>query len=156
MYQPDDLDLRILAQLQTDNTLSNQALAQRVHTSPPTCLRRVERLVREGFIERQAAVLNPARLGHGLTAIVEVTLDQQTAEAFTAFEQSIADATEIQQCYRVSAGPDFVLIVRVHDMQAYHALAHRLFTHQRAIRNVRTFFSTHCSKFETKIPLVKH
>lgn len=153
MYTPDELDLRILEQLQTDNTLSNQALAHKVHTSPPTCLRRVERLIREGFIERQAAVLNPARVGYGLTAIVEITLAQQGAQAWQAFEDSVANAPEIQQCYRVSAGPDFVLIIRVSDMQAYHALAHRLFNSQSTIRNIRTFFSVHCSKFSTRIPL---
>ena len=77
------MDLQLLAQLQTDAGLSNQALAEQVHTSPPTCLRRVKRLHEAGLIERQIAVLNPeklsATLGFGLTAIVEITLDRQDA-----------------------------------------------------------------------------
>jgi len=57
----------------------------------------------------------------------------------------------VLQCYRVSPGPDFVVIVQVADMPAYHALAHRVFTAQANVRNVRTFFSVHRAKFETRI-----
>ncbi|OYU42457.1 MAG: AsnC family transcriptional regulator, partial [Burkholderiales bacterium PBB4] len=80
----DAVDLQLLTQLQQDASLSNQALAARVHTSAPTCLRRVKRLWDAGLIERQVAILNPERvaatLGHGLTAIVEITLDRQDAD----------------------------------------------------------------------------
>ena len=55
------------------------------------------------------------------------------------------------QCYRVSPGPDFVLVVQVADMPAYHALAHRLFTSHANVRNVKSYFSTHRSKFDTRI-----
>ena len=70
----DDIDLRLLEQLQNDASLSNLELAQRVFTSPPTCLRRVKRLREAGVIEQQVAVLSAdtlaPMLGHGLTAIV--------------------------------------------------------------------------------------
>jgi len=59
----------------------------------------------------------------------------------------------VMQCYRVSPGPDFVLVVQVADMPAYHALAHRLFASHANVRNVRSFFSIHRSKFETRIAL---
>ena len=147
----DDLDRRILEQLQQDSSLTNQDLAQRVHASPPTCLRRVRRLVDEGAIDRQVAILAAEKLGSTLTAIVEITLDVQAAESLDAFEQSILAEPAVLQCYRVSPGPDFVVIAQVKDMPAYHALVHRAFTAQANVRNVRTFFSVHRAKFETRI-----
>ena len=67
------------------------------------------------------------------------------------FEALVAAEAAVLQCYRVSPGPDFVLIVQVADMPAYHALAHRLFATQANVRNVKAFFSTFRSKFETRI-----
>ncbi|GAD20360.1 Lrp/AsnC family transcriptional regulator [Acidovorax sp. MR-S7] len=153
----DAIDLQLLDQLQRDATLSNQALAERVHVSPPTCLRRVRRLQESGLIERQVALLQPDRLaalqGHGLTAIVEVSLDQQGAEHLAAFEACAVQDDGVQQCWRVSPGPDFVLVVHTRDMPGYLALSQRLFTQDANVRNVRAFFATHRAKFETKLPL---
>ena len=149
----DATDLRLLDLLQGDASLSNQALAERALTSPATALRRVRRLVDEGLIERSVAILNPQKLGAGLTALVEITLDRQGAEHLAAFEQrAVADAA-VQQCYRVSPGPDFVLVLQVADMPAYHALVQRLFTQDANVRNVKSFFSVHRAKFETRLPL---
>jgi len=147
----DDLDRRILNALQVDASQTNNDLAASVHASPPTCLRRVKRLIEAGVIERQVALVAPAKVGAGLTAIVEITLDHQGAERMTEFEALVAAEAPVLQCYRVSPGPDFVLVVQVADMAAYHALAHRLFAAQSNVRNVRSFFSIHRSKFETRI-----
>ena len=149
----DNVDLRLLNLLQDDCSLTNQALAERAHISAPTCLRRVKRLREAGFIERQIAVLAPDRLGAGLTAIVEISLEHQGAEKQAEFEARVRDEPAIQQCYRVSPGPDFVLVVAVPDMPAYHALVHRVFTAQANVRNIRTFFSVSRSKFAPKVPL---
>jgi Lrp/AsnC family transcriptional regulator, leucine-responsive regulatory protein len=153
----DTTDLRILDQLQTDASLSNQALAERVHVSPPTCLRRVKRLLDAGLIERQVAVLNADQLqpliGHGLTAIVEVMLTEQNAEALAAFEARIAVHDAVQQCYRVSPGPDFVLIVYVRDMPAYQQFAQQCLSADVLVRNVKTYFSVQRSKFSPRIAL---
>ncbi|HWL28865.1 MAG TPA: Lrp/AsnC family transcriptional regulator [Burkholderiaceae bacterium] len=151
--QIDDLDLRILQHVQRDNSLTNQDLARAVHASAPTCLRRVKRLVDEGYIEKEVALLNPAKLNLGLTAIIEVTLDVQTAEYLDEFEAAIIQEEAILQCYRVSPGPDFILIAQLQDMPAYHAMAHKVFTSKANVRNVRTFFSVHRSKFETRLLL---
>jgi len=149
----DDLDRRILSQLQHDASLTNQALAERVHASPPTCLRRVRRLTELGVIAKQVAILDPSKLGSTLTAIIEITLDIQSAENLQAFEEIVQNEPAILQCYRVSTGPDFVLIAQVIDMPAYHALVHRALTAAANVRNVRTFFSVHRSKFETRLTL---
>jgi len=142
----DAIDLRLLAELQQDASRSNQAISEAAHVSPATGLRRIRRLTDAGIVERTIAVLSPEALGHGLTAIVEVTLDQQSAERLAAFEaRSVADAG-VQQCYRTNGGPDFVLIAQVADMPAYLALAKRLFTDDANVRNVRCFFSVHRAK----------
>ena len=157
LFIPDQTDWQLLDLLQRDASLSNQALAERVHVSPPTCLRRVRRLHESGLIERQVALLQPDRLaalqGHGLAAIVEVSLDRQGAEQLDAFQtRAIADDA-VQQCWRVSPGPDFVLIVHTRDMPGYLALSQRLFTQDANVRNVKAFFATRRAKFDTKLPL---
>jgi DNA-binding Lrp family transcriptional regulator len=139
--------------LQDDASITNQALAEAVHTSPATCLRRVKRLVEAGVIERRIAILSTERLGAGLTALIEVTLDEQAAEKLTAFEARAVAESVVQQCYRVSPGPDFVLIAQVADMAAYHALVQRLLTAEANVRNVKTYFSVHRAKFEPRIVL---
>jgi DNA-binding Lrp family transcriptional regulator len=149
----DGTDLKILDTLQRDASLTNHALAARVHTSPATCLRRVKRLVDAGVIERRVAIVSLQKLGHGLTAIVEVTLDRQSAESLQAFEARAVHEAAVQQCHRVSPGPDFVLTVQVTDMAAFHALVQRLFTDDANVRNVKTFFSVHRAKFETRVAL---
>ena len=153
----DHTDLNLLALLQVDASLSNLTLAQRVGVSPATCLRRVKALHVAGLIERQVALLSADRLGqqlgHGLTALVEVSLDRQDAQALDTFEaRAVADGA-VQQCYRVSPGPDFVLVVTATDMPSYHALAQRLFNTDANVRNVKAFFSVKRAKFETKMPL---
>ena len=149
----DATDLRILDQLQRDASLTNQSLAAAVHTSPATCLRRVKRLMDAGVIERQVALLSPAKLGAGLTAIVEVTLDRQGAEHLAAFEARAVADEAVRQCYRVSPGPDFLLILQVRDMPGYHALVQRLFTQDANVRNVKAFFSVWRAKFEPSLAL---
>ena len=153
----DEADLRLLDLLQTDASLSNQALAERAHLSPPTSLRRVKRLRQLGLIEREVALLSADRmaplLGHGLTALVEITLERQGAEFLDAFEERVLPVAQVQQCYRVSPGPDFVLVVHCADMPAYLALAQRLFTSNANVRNIKAFFSLKRAKFEPRIAL---
>ena len=153
----DETDLKLLDSLQTDASLSNQTLAGHVHISPPTCLRRVKRLRDAGLVERDVALLNVDKLaaitGHGLTALVEITLERQGAEQQEAFEARVVLDEAVQQCYRVSPGPDFMLVVHVADMPRYLALAQRLFTSDANVRNVKAFFSTRRAKFEPKVLL---
>ncbi|MDQ6683966.1 MAG: Lrp/AsnC family transcriptional regulator, partial [Pseudomonadota bacterium] len=137
----DATDLRLLEQLQHDASRTNEALAKLVHVSAATCMRRVRRMVDAGVIERQVALVAPARIGPSLTAIVEVTLDRQASEDLSAFEARVVGDAAVQQCHRVSPGPDFILIVQVSDMAAYHALVQRLFTGDANVRNVKAFFS---------------
>jgi Lrp/AsnC family transcriptional regulator, leucine-responsive regulatory protein len=152
MIELDALDLRLLDLLQTDAARANQALAEAAHASPATTLRRIRRLVDSGVIERQVAIVSPQQVA-GLTALVEVSLDAQGAEHLGAFEQRAVAEALVQQCYRVSPGPDFMLVVWAPDMAAYHALVQRLFTQDANVRNVKAFFSVHRAKFEPRVLL---
>ena len=153
----DATDLRLLELLQADAGLSNQDLAERAHTSAATSLRRVRRMTDAGLIERRVALLSPHKLaaatGHGLTALVEITLDRQGAEHLDAFETRAVAEAAVQQCWRVSPGPDFILVVHSADMPAYHALVLRLFTQDANVRNVKAFFSVKRAKFDPRLTL---
>jgi Lrp/AsnC family transcriptional regulator, leucine-responsive regulatory protein len=153
MYALDELDYRILTALQEDATISNQALAKRVFASAATSLRRVRALTEAGVIERSVAIVSPEKLGHMLLAICEITLAEQNAEAFEAFERLVLPATAITQCYRTAPTVDFTLMLTLRNMPEYSALAQRLFTANNNVRNVRTRFATKRSKFNTVVPL---
>ena len=153
----DATDLKLLAILQTDASISNIALAEKLNISPPTCLRRTNRLKQEGWIEKQVAILSTNKLGqhlgHGVTAIIEVSLDKQGEEWLTAFEKRAVQETAVQQCWRVSPGPDFLLVTQLADMPGYLAFTQRLLTQDANVRNVKAFFSLKRAKFGTEIPL---
>jgi DNA-binding Lrp family transcriptional regulator len=104
-------------------------------------------------IERRVALLDPHALGEGLTALVEITLDRQGAEHLDAFERRAVAQTAVQQCWRVSPGPDFVLVAHCAEMAGYHALVQELFTQDANVRNVKTYFSIKRAKFDPRIDL---
>ena len=153
----DAIDFQILRQLQSDSSLSNQAMALALHLTPPTCLRRVKRLHLLGLMEKQVAILNSEKLsqftGHGLQVIVEVSLDRQDSGSLLQFEQKAVAEAGVQQCWRVSPGPDFILIIATTDMPAYLGLSQKLFTQDANVRNVKAFFSIKRAKFTTAIPI---
>lgn len=149
--------MALLDYLQQDASLTNQDLASKVHVSPPTCLRRVKRLEDLGLIQRRVALLDRDRLaqvlGHGLEAVVEITLDRQDDGAMQAFEDKVVADAAVRQCWRVSPGPDFMLVVQAPDMPGYLAVAQRLFTADANVRNVKAFFAVKRAKFEPRVDL---
>lgn len=149
----DFVDRQLLTLLQADASRSNQALAEAAQISPATALRRVRRLTEQGVIERVVALVSPHTVPGSLTALVEVTLDRQGAEHLQAFEDLAVADPAVQQCYRVSPGPDLVLVVWAIDMAGYQAVVERLFTQHANVRNVRAFFSVKRAKFDPAVPL---
>jgi len=149
----DDIDLRLLAELQQDASQSNQALAAKVFASPATTLRRVRALTEAGVIERTVAVLSPERLGSTVTAIAEITLDVQNADTFAAFERLIEPEPAVMLAWQTAPTVDFTLVLTVRDMADYQALVQRLFTAANNVRNVRARFATQRVKFSTALPL---
>ena len=149
----DQLDRRILQELQNNADVTNETLGQRLHVSPATCQRRISRLKKIGVIEKVVAIVNPQTAGEPLIAIVEVTLSSQAEQTLSAFEVKACEFDVVQQCYRTSTGPDLILVMALPDMNGYHEIASSLFTASNEVRNVRTFFSILRSKFGTNIPV---
>jgi Lrp/AsnC family transcriptional regulator, leucine-responsive regulatory protein len=153
----DAVDRQLLRHLQMDAFQTHQQLAEQVGVSTATCQRRVQRLRATGVIEAQVAVLSPRQLKAAgvplLQAVVEVTLDHQSAERLDAFEARAGGDLAVQQLYRVSGGPDFVLMVCVADMDGYQALARRLLSGDVNVRNVRSYFVTQRTKMGVSLPI---
>ncbi len=147
----DTLDWRLLDLLQADASLTNHALAEAAGVSPATALRRVKRLREAGVIERFTALLAPRLAGRGLSAVCEITLDRQGDEHQADFEARAVADPAVQQCWRVSPGPDFVLVAWAVDMPAFHAFTRRLFTQDANVRNVKTYFALKRAKFEPRV-----
>ena len=152
-FDLDAVDLRLLDLLQQDASRTNQALAEAAHVSPATALRRVRRLTEAGVIARQVALLGPPFADAGLTVIAEVSLDAQGTELLDAFETRAVADPAVRQCWRVSPGPDFVLVLQAADMPAWGAVVQRLFTQDANVRNVKSFFSVKRAKHETAVDL---
>jgi DNA-binding Lrp family transcriptional regulator len=149
----DAIDRRLLQILQADAGLTNEAIAQLAHVSPATSLRRVRRMEAAGLIQRRVALIDPDKVGPWLQSISEVVLDRQGAEHLDAFEERVVAHFAVQQCYRVSPGPDFIVIAVTRDVPSWAAVAATLFTQDANVRNVRTFFIIRRAKFEPAMPL---
>jgi len=105
----DAIDCRIIAALQADGRLSNVDLAQRVGLSPSPCLRRVNRLEREGYVEAYRAMLGRKRIGLGLTVFVGVKIEGHADDRATEFEQAVVAMQEVIACHMVSGEADYML-----------------------------------------------
>src|SRR5690606_38282757 len=105
------------------------------------CLRRVNRLVENGVIERLVALVAPDRVGYELTALVEVALDSRDKQAIQEFEEVVQREKAVRQCYRVSGGLDFMLLICVPDMPSFQETEERLFRSNPNVKKSRSYFS---------------
>ncbi|MBK1689552.1 AsnC family transcriptional regulator [Rubrivivax gelatinosus] len=155
MDAPDALDLRLLDLLQDDATLPMRTLAAKVGSSPATCQRRIAAMRASGVLLRQVAIVDRQRVGRPLTAFVSVELDRQNDALLRQFEQRMAAEPAVQACYEVSGEYDFLLVVTAASMQEYHAFTRAVFSSNHNVRNFKSMFAMHCSKFETRVPLAQ-
>jgi DNA-binding Lrp family transcriptional regulator len=125
----DDIDRRILAELQERGRLTVTELADRVRLTAAPCHRRLRELERTGVITGYRAVLDPAAVGFGFEALVSVTLDRGDASTVGAFETALAEVLEIRHAERLFGDPDYLLRVVATDLDDYAALRdHKLAT----------------------------
>ena len=150
----DRTDLRLLAELQKDASLSNLELADKVGLSPTPCARRVKRLVTEGFIERQVAILSPEKLGYDLTAHVSISMDRHTPDRFESFEAEIATYDEVIDCSVVTGqSADYLIRVVVKDMKHFEAVLLGKLTRIPGVTGVHSSFVLRKVINRTEIPL---
>ena len=107
----DEIDARILNELQRNARLTNVELASKVGLSPSPCLARVRALHQAGIIQRHVTILDAEQLGWRLTAFVEVSLRDHSAAAFSAFREMVHDNPRIMDCYMMAADADYLVRV---------------------------------------------
>jgi len=151
----DRLDTQILNLLQKDASLPMRVLADKVHSSPATCQRRIAQLRESGVLMKQVAIVDRQRVGRPLTVFVSVELDKQNDALLRNFEKRMAAEEEVMACYEVSGEFDFLLIVNAASMEDYHQFTRRVFSSNNNVRNFKSTFAMNCSKFETGIPLAE-
>lgn len=135
----DRIDKRILKLLQNDATLSNVALAERVNLSPAACLRRVEKLKRDGVISRIVAHLDPEQLQAGMVVLIGVVLDRSTPESFAAFEEAAQKVSGCMECHVVTGEFDYFMLVRTRDSQSFNRLHAEQLLYLPGVRQIRSF-----------------
>jgi Lrp/AsnC family leucine-responsive transcriptional regulator len=136
----DRIDRRLLARLQQDGRAAVSQLAREVHLTVTPTLERVRHLESGGYIEGYFARLNPRRLGLGLLAYVEVSLDRTTPDAFERFKQAMLAHDEVMECHMVAGGFDYLLKVRVTDMESYRRFLGDRIAALRGVQQTHTYF----------------
>lgn len=153
-FVPDPIDHRILAELQRDAGLTNQALAARVGLSPAPCLRRVKALEDAGIIEKRVALLNRSKLGLSLTALIQIAMDRHTPERFEKFEKTVKRYPEVRACYLVTGQQsDYLLMIVVPSMEHYQAFLLDKITRIEGVTGVHSSFVMRTVVETTALPL---
>jgi Lrp/AsnC family leucine-responsive transcriptional regulator len=149
----DTLDLRILAELQVDGSLSNVELARRVHLSPSPCLARVKALESQGVITRYVALANAVALGLGLSVFISISLKSQNKESLAEFERRIAEHDEVMECYLMTGDSDYLIRVALPDMSALEKFILEQLTPIPGIEKIRSSFALKQVRYKTALPL---
>jgi Lrp/AsnC family leucine-responsive transcriptional regulator len=136
----DRIDRKLLARLQLDGRTAVSQLAREVNLTVTPTLERVRRLEAGGYIEGYFARLNPGKLGLGLLAYVEVSLDRTTPDAFERFKQVALAHDEVMECHMVAGGFDYLLKIRVTDMESYRRFLGDRLAAVRGVQTTHTYF----------------
>ena len=151
--QLDALDLRILAELQQDGSLTNVELARRVHLSPSPCLARVKALEGAGVIRQYVALADPKTLGLGLNVFINISLKAQSRESLAEFERRIAEHDEVMECYLMSGDSDYLIRVALADIAALERFILEQLTPIPGIEKIRSSFALKQVRYKTALPL---
>jgi DNA-binding Lrp family transcriptional regulator len=151
--QLDAVDLRILAELQADGSLTNVELARRVHLSPSPCLARVRALESAGVISRYVALANPRALGLDLSVFISISLKTQSKEALGEFERRIAEHDEVMECYLMTGDSDYLIRVALPDIAALERFILEQLTPIPGVEKIRSSFALKQVRYKTALPL---
>lgn len=151
--QLDTVDLRILAELQQDGSLTNVELARRVQLSPSPCLMRVKALETSGVIERYVALANPKALGLGVNVFISISLKEQTKDSLAEFERRIAEHEQVMECYLMTGDSDYLIRVAVRDIGELERFILEQLTPIPGIEKIRSSFALKQVRYKTALPL---
>ena len=152
-HQLDDTDKAILNLLQDDVTLPLKSIAEKVHVSVATAQRRVQHLIETGVISKQVAIVDPTKVGYGLTAFVMIEMERSNTSMQHRFERLMHDQPQVMSCYEVSGDFDFLLVVNAKNMSDYHRFTRDTLTYENNVRNFKSQFVMNFTKSGTKITL---
>lgn len=151
----DELDHKILQQLQSDGRMSNQQLSEEVGLSPSPCLRRLRQLEADGVIQRYVALVDPEAVGLGVTAFVRIRLDQQDDRHLSLFEAAVAEFPEVMECYLMTGEADYQLRVLVGSLGEFEDFLRRRLTRIEGVGKVTTSFALRPVVYKTALPAVR-
>ena len=137
----DAIDRRIIAELQLDGRLTNQALAERIGLSPSPCHRRVRLLEQAGVISRYVGLVDPEKIGLTVTAFVRIRLDQQDDRHLAAFEHQVAGFPEVMECYLMTGESDYQLRILVTSLGEFEEFLRHKLTRIDGVGQVTTSFA---------------
>ena len=150
----DDIDWKILAELQADGRMTNVELARRVGISAPPCLRRVRALEEAGIILGYRALLEEKELGYGVLAFAMVGLSSQSEADLVAFEERVRGWSLVRECWMMSGEVDFILKCVAADLRAFQTFVIQDLTAAPNVANVKTTLAIRASKSEAIVPLL--
>lgn len=151
--QLDEVDSRILAELQRNGRLSNQDLAVKVGISASPCWRRVRALEERGVIKAYAALVDPAALGLHVSVFTQVSLERQEEKALQVFETAVCEWPEILECYLMTGDADYLLRVVVSNLAAYEQFLMQKLTRIPGIASIKSSFALRSVKYRTDLPI---
>jgi Lrp/AsnC family transcriptional regulator len=154
MVELDRIDRHILAALQEDCSRSLAELGEQVALSPNACWRRIKRLEEAGVIRGRVALLDPERLGVGITVFVAIRTSQHTAEWLERFASGVQKIPEVVEFYRMSGDVDYLLKILVADIAHYDRVYKRLIT-VASLSGVNSSFAMEKIKCTTAVPLLE-
>ncbi|MCC8979605.1 Lrp/AsnC family transcriptional regulator [Bradyrhizobium acaciae] len=149
----DRIDIKILNELQQNASLTNVELASRVNLSPSPCLARVRTLEKLGVIDRRIAVLDPAVLGIGVTAFIQVKLERQAQPSLESFTRSIDRLGEVMECYLMTGDNDYLLRVMVSDIEALEDLIVNKLSRITGVSSIRSNLALKRISHKTVLPI---
>ena len=149
----DQLDRKILRDLQANGRITNVELARRVGISAPPCLRRVRALEKAGYIRGYHAELEPAALGYNVTVFAQVGLHSQSEPDLVAFESLINSWPEVRDCHMLAGETDFLLKIVAQDWETYQHFVTKKLTAAPNVANVKSALSIRPSKQEPGVPV---
>ena len=150
----DEVDLKILKELQENGRMTNVDLAQRVGLTAPPCLRRVRALEESGIIRSYHAAINPGALGYTITVFAMVSLKSQAESDLEAFEAYVAALPQVRECHMLNGEIDFILKVVARDLQSFQQFLTSRLTVAPNVASVKTSLTIRTSKNEPGIPII--
>jgi Lrp/AsnC family transcriptional regulator, leucine-responsive regulatory protein len=151
--QLDEIDRKILQELQEHARISNVELADRVGLSPAPCLRRVRALEEAGVIRKYVTLLDPQAVNLAVTVFVQVTLNLQVEGRLDTFEEAIRARPEVLDCYMMAGEADYLLRVVVPDVAAYERFLKESLTRVENVASFKSTFALKQAKYSTVLPI---